>query len=42
MQQAKKELAEEEKKLLTAGAPALHEMTPLRFISKGLDIEDLQ
>ena len=42
MQQAKKELADEEKKRLSEGAGALHETTPLRFITKALDIEDSQ
>ena len=42
MQQARKELAEEEKKRLDNGSIALHEMSPLQFITKGLDIEDSQ
>ena len=42
MQQAKKELADEEKKQQSEGAVVLHEMTPLRFVTKALDIEDSQ
>jgi hypothetical protein len=40
--QAKKELAEEEEKLLAAGGSSLHATSPASFIVMGLEIEEAQ
>ncbi|PPQ97624.1 hypothetical protein CVT26_002547 [Gymnopilus dilepis] len=42
MQQAKKELAEEEKQRLVKGGVVLHETSPALFLENGLEIEDSQ
>ena len=42
MQQAKKELVEEEKQRLAKGGVVLHETSPALFLENGLEIEDSQ